>query len=148
MSTKLSLALLLVMMVVFLAYLGWKNLPLQSEFECRARMHAKLIANDCNKNSVVDIFLSIHNNGKGYLLASGTHSCPKTQVKSIDGIIDFTYRKDGNYYAIHMSKRSPDMLLLFNGLKSDDMKMKVSKVNNNDYIISSPIETFMMCTKG
>ncbi len=148
MSTKLSLTLLLVMMVVFLAYFGWRNLPQQSEFECRARMHAKLMANDCNKNSVVDIFLSIQNDGKGYVMASGTHSCPKTEIKSINGIIDFTYRKEGNYYAIHMSKRTPDMILLFNGLKNDDIKMKVSKVNNNDYIISSPIDTFMMCTKG
>ncbi|MDN0111787.1 hypothetical protein [Yersinia mollaretii] len=147
MKTKLSLVLLLVMMVVFLAYLGWRSLPQQSEFECRARMHAKLIANDCNKNSVVDIFLSIHNDGTGYLLASGTHSCPKTAIKSIRGIIDFTYRKEGRYYAIHMSKRSPDMLEIFNGLKNDDIKVKVTKVNNNDYIISSPIETFMMCTK-
>ncbi|WP_145493970.1 hypothetical protein [Yersinia aleksiciae] len=145
-KTKLSLVLLLVIMVIFLAYFGWRNQLQQGDFECRARMHAKLMANDCNKNSVIDIFLSARKDGSGYLLASGTHTCQKGELKSITGIVNFTSHKEGNYYSVHMSERSPGMLELFNGLKNDDIKVKVTQVNNHDYIISSPIETFMMCT--
>ncbi len=148
MKTKLSLVLLLVVIVVFLGYFGWRSLPQRADFECRARMHAKmLVANGCNKNSVVDIFLSVRADGSGYLLASGTHSCQKDELKSITSIVNFTSKKEGNYSSVHMSERSPGMLQLFNGLKNDDIKVKVTEVTNNDYIISSPIETFMMCTK-
>nr|WP_314266584.1 hypothetical protein [uncultured Moellerella sp.] len=147
-KTKFSLILMLLIMVVFSAYLGWGHRSKQGDFECRARMHAKLIDNTCGKNSVMDVFLSMHHDGKGYFLVSGSHSCPKTESKSITGIINFTYDREGSYYSINMSQRSPDMIELFNGLKNDNIKIKITEMNNDNYIISSPIETFMLCTKS
>lgn len=147
MKVKFSLLLLFLTAAVFMGYWGWKNLALDNGFECRGRVHAKLIANACNKSSVVDVFLSMHGNGEGYLLVAGTHSCPKTTLKTINGVVDFTYTREGSYYSMHMGKRSPEMIELFDVLNHDDIKIKVTEVNNDDYIISLPFETLMMCTE-
>ncbi|CAI1939858.1 Uncharacterised protein [Serratia fonticola] len=148
MKTKIKPSLLLLTTaVVVTAYWSWESQRQGSGFECRGRVHTKLIANACNKSSVVDVFLSMHGDNKGYLLVSGTHSCSKTAPRAINGTVDFTYEREGSYYSIHMGQRHPELVELFDILKDDDIKIKVTSVNNGDYILTSPIETIMMCTE-
>jgi hypothetical protein len=117
-----------------------------SKFECRARVYSKLIANACDKTSTVDVFLSLHGDGEGYLLVSGTHSCPKTPLVELESVVNFTYSRKGGYYSIHLGQRNPAVIELFDALKDDDIKVKFTKVDDNNYIVSSPIETLMVCT--
>lgn len=147
MKNKLFLLLpLVVIAVMSVAYFTWGSFERDKGFECRARVYTKLIANTCNKSSALDIFLSMHGDGKGYLLVSGTHSCPKTVLVELDSVINFTYSRTGGYYSIHLGQRSSAIMEFFDILKYDDLKIKVTKVDNDDYIISSPIETIMTCT--
>jgi hypothetical protein len=79
-------------------------------------------------------------------LVSGTHSCPKTPLVELESVVNFTYSRKGGYYSIHLGQRNPAVIELFDALKDDDIKVKFTKVDDNNYIVSSPIETLMVCT--
>lgn len=147
MKSKLSLLLLMAAVAALcVGYWVWGGIGPGKEFECRARVYTRLIDNACNKSSTLDVFLSLHREGAGYLLVSGTHSCPKTPLVELESVINFTYRREGGYYSIHLGQRSPAVIALFDVLKDDDIKVKLTNVGDNDYIVSSPIETLMICT--
>ncbi|HGM5491177.1 TPA: hypothetical protein ACKP1B_002831 [Serratia fonticola] len=109
-------------------------------------MYIKLLDKTCNKVSSVDVFLSLHGDGIGYLLVAGTHACMNAEVKVINGTVDFTYQKKGRYYSLYFGQRDPAVIALFDMLKDDDIKIKITEINNGDYIIASPMKTTMLCT--
>ncbi|CAI1939488.1 hypothetical protein [Serratia fonticola] len=149
MKMKIKLVLLLMMAAVVALSVGywvWEADDPDSQFECRSRVYSKLIDNACNKSSTVDVFLSLQGDGEGYLLVSGTHSCPQTPLVELESIVNFTYSRKGGYYSIHLGQRNPAVIELFDALKDDNIKVKFTKVDDNNYIVSSPIETLMVCT--
>jgi len=147
MKSKLSFLLLMgAVTALCIGYWIWSGIGPDKEFECRARVYTRLIDNVCNKSSTVDVFLSLHRDKTGYLLVSGTHSCPKTSLVELKSVINFTYYTEGGYYSIHLGQRNPAVIALFDVLKDDDIKIKFTNVDDNDYIVSSPIETLMICT--
>lgn len=115
-------------------------------FECRARVYISLLANAVPKRSVVGVFLSLHGAGTGYLVVPGLHSVPKAPLVKVDSVVNFTYGKEGGYHLLHLGQRSPAVTELFEVLKYDDIRVKFIHVDSNDYIVSSPIETLMLCT--
>jgi hypothetical protein len=108
-------------------------------------VYSKLVGSTSTKRSVVDVFLSLHGDGKGYLLVSGTHSVPKAPLVKLDSVVNFTYGKEGGYHSLHLGQRSPAVIELFEVLKYDDIKVKFTHVHSLDYLVSSPIETLMLC---
>ncbi len=56
-------------------------------------------------------------------------------------------KKEAGYYAIHMGERNPELANIFKVLKYDDIKLKISRVNTWDYILSLPNQTLMICTE-
>lgn len=147
MKSKSALLLpLLSVVALSVGYWIWMSIEQDRGFECGARMHTKHIADASNKSSAVDVFLSLHVDGKGYLLISGAYSSPKTPLVNLDSLVNFTYRRDGGYYSLHLGQRSPAVIELFDVLKANDLKIKFTHLDSNDYIVSSPIETLMLCT--
>ncbi|CNC53259.1 Uncharacterised protein [Yersinia intermedia] len=145
-NTKLFVLLFLIL-TFFLTFFVWKYLVQDEGFECRAQMKRILIAdNTCNKSSVFDVFLSMQHNGEGYLLVSGTYSCPDSDQTSVDGIERFTYKKEGNYFSLYFNNKNKKLGDIFNVLDYDNIKIKITPMTNGDYIIASPIETIMMCS--
>lgn len=116
-----------------------------SGFICHARVYTKLVSNACNKSSMLDVVLSMQK-GKGELMVSGTHTCPRTPLASQQGSVHFTYMREGNYYRFHMQPRSPGVVELFEVLKDDKIKLKITPLNSDDYIIETPIKTVFLCT--
>ncbi|OAT33502.1 type IIA topoisomerase subunit B [Buttiauxella ferragutiae ATCC 51602] len=147
MKNKMLLLMCLVVAVgLSVLYWGWSTRDVDRGFECRARVYTKLIANACDKTTTTDVFLSLHGDGKGDMLVSGTHSCSNTPLVELESMVNFTYSREGAYYSIHFEPRDPAVSKLFSVLKDDYIKIKFTNVEDNDYIVSSPIETLMMCT--
>ncbi|AKJ43426.1 hypothetical protein [Pragia fontium] len=128
-------------------YMLWQNRMQERTFACIASVHSKLLADKCDRHSVFDVFLAMHGNGKGYWMISGTSACSNAPSKLLDGIIDFTYKKEGEYFSIHMDKRNSDIAEVFNALKYDDLKLKITKVNMWDYALSLTNQVLMVCTE-
>lgn len=147
MKNKVFLLVFLMAAVgLFVLYWGGASRDVGKGIECRARVYTKLIANACDVRTTVDVFLSLRGDGKGDLLVSGTHSCLNTPLEELESIVNFTYSREGGYYSIHFGSRNPAVSKLFNVFKDDDIKIKFTSVGDNDYIVSSPVETLMVCT--
>lgn len=140
----LGTALLMAVIVILTLLIG-KQQDIGSSFECHARVYTKLIANACNKSSVVNVFLSMQD-GKGELLVSGTHTCPRTPLATLHGTARFTYTREGSYFLLHLQPRSTEVIELFDVLKDDDIKLKITPLNSNDYMLETPIKTVLLCT--
>ena len=138
-------AALLMTIIVFLMFGIGKKQDIEPSFECHARVYTKQIANNCNKSSMVNVFLSMRD-GKGELLVSGTHSCPRTPLVTLLGIARFAYTREGSYYLLHMEPRSPEVIELFDVLKEDYLKLKITPLNSYNYVIETPIKTVLLCT--
>lgn len=65
---------------------------------------------------------------------------------ALDSVVSFTYSRDGGYYSLHLGQRGPAISELFDVLKYEEVKIKFTHLDSNDYIISSPIATLMLCT--
>ncbi|HDG9775445.1 TPA: hypothetical protein PGG59_003824 [Raoultella planticola] len=147
MKSKSALLLpLLSVAALLVGYWIWGDFLKSQRFECNARVYTTLVTNACNKSSAVDVFLSLQEDGKGYLLVSGTHSCENTPLVKLDSVVRFTYYKEGGYYSLHLGPRSPSLIELFDVLRYDDVKLKFTRLDNIEYIVSSPLETLMICT--
>ncbi|CAI1044571.1 MULTISPECIES: hypothetical protein [Serratia] len=136
-----------VISVVAAVNIAWQRTTQDPAFECRARIHSKLLADKCDRNSVFDVFLAMHANGRGYWLISGTSVCPNSPQTLTNGIVEFTYKKEGGYFSMHMDKRSSDITEVFSALRYDDLKMKITRVNTWDYALSLTNQTLMICTE-
>lgn len=46
-----------------------------------------------------------------------------------------------------MGERNPELINIFKVLKYDNIKLKISRVNTWDYLLSLPNQTLMICTE-
>lgn len=136
----------LAVVALFVGSWVWGYLEQDKRFECHARVYSKLIANTYNKSRVVDVFLSLHGDGKGYLLVSGTYSVPKAPLVKLDSVVNFTYAREGSFRSLHLDLRTSAVIEFFEVLKYDDIKIEFTRVDSHDYLVSSPIETLMLYT--
>jgi hypothetical protein len=125
----------------------WKTAHTDKAFNCWARLHTLVEIKDCQRKSFSDVFFSLHPGGEGYILIEGTWSCQGSTYSDINGLINLTYTKSGAYYSIHVKDRNPQLEAIFNALKYQDIKIKITELNSSDYILRFPNETLMMCTE-
>lgn len=138
----------LLSIAILLAFFTWKYTAQTLDFECRTKMKRMLFANDtCNKSSVFEVFFSMQKDGNGYLLVSGSYSCSDSQQISVDGMDKFTYKKEGTYYSLGFLNKKRELNEIFNVLNYENIKIKITELTNGDYIIATPIEIIMLCSK-
>lgn len=137
----------LVIVVVTMAYIAWQHAKQHQVFECRARLHSKTLEDKQETYSVFDVFLSMQGNGKGYWLISGTSASSLSPKDWTEGIVYFTYKKEGGYFSIHMDKRNPILMEMFDALTFDDLKLKITQINTWSYNLSLPHGTLLICTE-
>ncbi|CAI1000898.1 hypothetical protein [Serratia fonticola] len=150
MKSKMKGKLLIILFLIMLALGGgaaWQRLMQEAAFTCRAQIYRDVVTNECHKTSVFDLFLSMDNN-KGYLLVSGSYSCSNAMLTPVDGVVDFTYSKEGGYYSIYPDRKDKKLADIFGVLKFADIKMKITKFNHGVYMLSLPNEILMMCTEA
>ncbi|CAI1959065.1 Uncharacterised protein [Serratia quinivorans] len=128
---------------------GWKSLTQEPEggFECQARIHTRMAANTCQGDSITELFLAMHGNGKGYLVVSGSYTCPHAQPQLVERIVDFTYKKEGSYYSARFGARNPELAAIFKLFRYDEVKFKITPLGNREYLLSSPWQTPMVCKR-
>ncbi|SNY75301.1 hypothetical protein [Enterobacter sp. CC120223-11] len=139
------LPLLLIVLVALVSFRVWRTMTADKKIECHARIHTNFTSNQCSAKNVLDVFMSMIG-GEGYFYVSGSRSCSTALLKQSSSIVKFSYTREGNYYALHLGPRSEDAVKLFSVLKDNDVRLKVTPLNNDDYIVSTPFETLMMCT--
>ena len=144
---KIKTKLVVFFLVLTACVIYWINFHNDKGFNCWARLHTQGNVGNCNGKSVYDIFLSMHSGGEGYILVSGEWSCKNSSPKSVDGIMNFSYIKNGDYYSIHMKERNPQLEAIFRVLTYRDIKLKVTAINSSDFILTLPNETLMLCTE-
>ncbi|CAI1871795.1 Uncharacterised protein [Serratia quinivorans] len=145
MKAKLFVYFSLAMVVIFIAYLRWDSELDNTGFECKAKMHTRIAANICDGNSVFDLFLSMHNDGSGYYIVLGSYSCPNEPPKVVDTTVHFTYKQSGQYYSLNLDKRNADVAKMVKIFKYDEIKIKIKKLDDLEYIIYLPFEQPMIC---
>lgn len=103
----------------------------------------------CVRKSSSDFFLSMKEDGTGYIIITGTAAC-KDESNMIykNNTINYTYTKEGGFYSLTLGARDPEIFRLAKLFKEDVIKIKITKTNSNDYIISTPLNPMMMCTSG
>lgn len=117
------------------------------EFECWARLYSQSEFDDCKRRSSFDVFFSFHENGEGYFLSDGTSSCRNEIPKYVGGLINFKYKKQGTYFSIHMEEKSKELSKFFSILNYNDIKLKITHLNSNDYVLTLPNENLLICTE-
>lgn len=141
------LIVLLTLLVGTLSWAAWQNTSVDKEFECWARLHTKNNATSCQESSFIDVFFSFHGNGEGYFLADGNSSCLNQPSKFVGGILNFNYKKQSDYYSIKMKESNPSLSAAFKVLTYNDIKLKITKLNSSDYLMTLPNETLLICTE-
>ncbi|WP_147417763.1 hypothetical protein [Serratia inhibens] len=137
---------LLGMLAIFFAYLWWKSEVNSGGFECRAKMHVNMAVNICDRGySDFDIFLSMQDNGLGYYMVLGAYTCPNLPPKVVDSTFHFTYKKNGQYYFLYLDKRESGVSNMIKIFKDDELKIKINKIDNYEYIVYLPFEQPMIC---
>lgn len=147
MKRNLILIVAVVTALAAVGYFRWKEAVQENALECRAKLHSRMAANTCQGISVFDIFLSIHGDGAGYFIVLGTYTCPNAPPKLVNSTVEFTYKKEGNYYAMNLEKRSPELPKLFNVLKYDEIKLKITRLSTSEYLLNLPFEPPMVCKR-
>ena len=149
MKTKLFVLPLLGMLASVLAYWGWNNFGRESSevFECQAHLHLPMAVDTCQGESNFDFFLALHGDAKGYLIIEGKYACPNNPPTFVDSIVDFTYKQEGAYRAIHLGPRSADLTNIFSVLKYDEIKLKITPLDKGLYLLDLPLRTPLVCRK-
>lgn len=124
----------------------WDNVNHPEQFDCWGRLHTRNSLANCERQTNADIFLSMRQNGQGYLLISGGWTCKGTPLNSFDGLLNFNYEKQGDFYSLHMQTKNPELEEIFGLLKYPQIKLKVTQLNSGDNILSLPNEVLMLCT--
>jgi len=151
MKNKMNSNLLIFLFLIILAfvvYSVWQRGVQAPVFTCRAHIVSEVATKTCDKTSVFDIFLSINEKDKGYILISGNYSCPNAEPTPVEGVIDFTYSKEGDYYSIYMGGRGDKFSDVSSVLKYGNLKMKITNLDHGVYMLSLPNDILMMCTKA
>jgi len=152
MKQRIHLVIMTVILLVSLAYsiveiYFYEDTPLN--FTCRSKVYVldESEYSSCARKSSADFFLSINENGTGYMVVSGSSICiGEKDITTLTDIINFNYTKEADFYSFTLGKRKLGVSRISQLLKDDVIKLKISRVNSNDYIITTPISPIMMCT--
>lgn len=140
------IALIAIIIAVIKIYTQNKQ---DAEFNCRGRVYVHDTQNfaPCIRNSAFDVFFTMNGTGKGYIIISGTSTCSEnTTMFFKNEIINFTYIKEDEFYSLNLGKRDKELVRFAKELRDDNLKIKIINLNSYDHIITSPIDTIMMCT--
>lgn len=141
------LIVLFSLLISAVSWAVWQNTNKYREFECWARLYTKSYATSCHESSSIDVFLAFHGDGGGYFLADGNSSCLNQPPKFVGGIVNFNYLKQGDYYSIEMRESNPLLSANFKILTYKEIKLKITKLNSSDYLMTLPNETLLICTE-
>lgn len=119
----------------------------EKEFQCWARLYSLSTLDDCQRRSSFDVFFSFQGNGEGYFLSDGTSSCRNEIPKPEGGLINFSYKKQGDYLSIHMEEKSKQLSKFFSILNYNYIKLKITHLNSDDYVLTLPNENLLICTE-
>jgi hypothetical protein len=144
---KIKTKILVFFIAVTLCVIFCKNMHKDEDFNCWARLHTSGHVENCERKSGYDIFLSLFSGGEGYILVSGEWSCKNSSPKSVDGIMNFSYIKQGDYYSIHMKERNPQLEAIFRVLTYRDIKLKMTELDSSEFVLALPNQTLMLCTE-
>ncbi|MDU7468966.1 MAG: hypothetical protein E7K92_13760 [Serratia marcescens] len=149
MKNKIYFSTLLVIAFSLLTYIGWRVTggSEEGDFECQAKLHVDMGADTCKGSSVFELFLSMHDNGKGYLLVTGSYSCPNSQKQFVDRAVDFTYKKEGSYYTLHFGARDHELTNISSIFKYDNIRIKMTKLDPMEYLFDVPLRSPFVCKK-
>ncbi|CAI2790850.1 Uncharacterised protein [Serratia grimesii] len=131
---------------VYIVFFYFKKVG-NDEFECKSYLNFNIDTNDCQGDSSFDIFLAMHGEGKGYLIAKGNYKCLNGMSTSVDEIVNFTYNKEGDYNTIKLGERSPEIITLFGVLKYNVMKLKITPIDSGVYQLNLPLRSSMVCRR-
>lgn len=136
---------LLVISLGFVWVTAW-DMPEKNNFDCWGRLHTRIQLDDCQQTSAADVFLSMYSKGEGYLLVNGSWSCQHSDQNSVEGRVSFQFEKEGDYYSIKASERVPALEKIIGVLRYPSLKVKITRLNSDDYILTLPNESLMICT--
>ncbi|MGQ8776486.1 hypothetical protein ACUTQ5_19235 [Serratia sp. NA_112.1] len=142
------LFIFLLSLLFLIIILTWGKNDRNQSFECRAKLSTLMASEVCQGNdmtSLLDVFLSFQENGKGYFIVLGRYSCPNEPPKLVDGMVDFIYKKEGKYYSLNLENRTKSLINLFKVLQYEKMKIKITELEKNNFILSLPLETPILC---
>lgn len=125
----------------------WRNSIEYTEFECWGRLHTRSNTTSCQESSFIDVFFSFHGKGEGYFLADGNTLCLNKSSKFVGGLLNFNYSKQGDYYSIKMKDSNPSLSEKFKVLTYNEIKLKITKLNSSDFLMTLPNETLLICTE-
>lgn len=147
MKKNIIMAFVIIMGLTALGYLRWRDEINNTVFECRAKFHSIIPADVCQGKTDYNLFLSMPGNGSGYLIVLGTYSCINKPPVLVDTKVDFTYKKEGGYYALQFGKRPEELSRLIKVFKYEGIKVKIRKMDVDDYLIYFPFEAPFFCKK-
>lgn len=142
----LMIGVTLLALWIAIAWLSREDMPDENDFECWGRLHTRLQVDDCQRTSAADIFLSMQSNGKGYLLVNGSWSCQNSAQNVVDGMVNFNFEKEGDYYSITARDKVHALDKILGVLRYASLKVKITNLNSGDYILALPNESLMICT--
>ncbi|MBD8162643.1 hypothetical protein [Erwinia persicina] len=137
---------LLLILLAIASWWRWDNMKNPEQFDCWGRLHIRNSLVSCVRETNADIFLSMRKKEQGYLLISGSWACKDLPLNPLNGLVHFSYEKDGSYYSLHMKERNAQLEEIFGMLKYPQIKLKVTQLNSGDNILSLRNEILMLCT--
>ena len=143
MATIMMIALIYSIIRIYI----YETIP--TNFNCRAQVYVWDNATflPCTRKSSSNFFLAIKDDGTGYIIISGTTACEdEKKLETQSETINFTYAKEGGFYSLTLGPRDLSDSRIAKVFTDKIIKIKISKVNSNDYIISTPIRPILMCT--
>lgn len=151
--TKRSLAFVTAMVAAAIglaAFRFYSTTHVIPDFNCHGRVyvHDDVFSGQCLRSSAFDVFFTLKKNGEGYALVSGTSLCAGEKAVVLkNDVVHYTYTKDGSFYTLHFKKRDSMIGRFAREFRENYLRIKITPVNNGNYIISTPVETMMMCTR-
>lgn len=143
MATALAITLISSAMRLY----NYETIP--TSFNCRAQMYvwddAELLP--CTRKSASNFFFAMKDDGTGYIIISGTSVCEdENQLVAQSETINFTYTEEGDFYSLTLGPRDVSESRIAKVLTDEVIKIKITKTNSNDYIITTPLRPILMCT--
>lgn len=152
MKTKIFILITIITAVCYGFYLFWGERIQSDKLECRAKLVREMegVCKDDGKGYGMGTFnylLSMHGDGQGYLIILGAYACPNAPQVLVDNKIDFNYQKKGGYYSLQTGETTPEIKKIFRVFTHPDLKIKITPLDQWEYLVSMPFEPPLVCKK-
>jgi len=124
----------------------WLTGSQHQRFTCRAQLRVESSCSQCEKVNVFDLFIAINENGRGYLLISGSRVDSEEVRSNFNRVIDFTYSKQGEGYNLRLNKQEVTSNKVLSDLKIDGDKMNLKMIDYHRYLLSWRKDNLLVCT--